>query len=153
MKALIEFCRQHGTPKLKAAPDDRLEAYLEWARARGFLVVAGAEGRIAGLGIGWPCDLRAPTTPDFQGQTLYVANLACPTPAALREVLDTGARRWPRVRGFAGHRAELLVSYGLRHARLLYRLAAGEGERGSREAGELGSRGEREKGRMLCTTI
>ncbi|HEY6565385.1 MAG TPA: hypothetical protein VIY86_12865 [Pirellulaceae bacterium] len=124
MKALVEFCRQHGTPKLKAASDERVAEYLDWAEIEGFLVLVKGPGeRIEGLGVAWPCDFSAPTRPATYGQTLYVANLACPSARALCRVLNVGACRWPKVRSFAGHRGDLLVSYGLRHVRLLYRLA------------------------------
>ena len=124
MTALLEFCHRHGTPKLKAAEDGRLLQYLEWAERKHFLVVAQKDEIITGMGIAWPCSLDAVPTPDLKGAALYIANLACIRPEAVVELLDEGARRWPGVRSFVGHRENLLLGYGLRHARLLYRLAA-----------------------------
>jgi len=124
MTALLEFCRLHGTPKLKASPDGRLLQYLEWAERKRFLVVVETAGEIEGMGVAWPCAPNAPTIPDLKGPALYVANLACISAEALVKVLDEGARRWPAALSFVGHRENLLLGYGIRHARLLYRLAA-----------------------------
>ena len=78
---LIEFIRQHGTPKLKAAPEDTLRRYLTQRHVRCIWLPGQA------LGIGW-----------FQEDgTLYVANvMAVDADAAAALVLEF-QRQYPWV--------------------------------------------------------
>lgn len=78
---LIEFIRQHGTPKLRTAPEDTLRRYLTQRHVECIWLPGQA------LGIGW-----------FQEDgTLYVANvMAVDADAAAALVLEF-QRRYPWV--------------------------------------------------------
>ena len=79
--SIIEFIREHGTPKLKAAPEDTLRRYLTQRHVRCIWLPGQA------LGIGW-----------FQEDgTLYVANvMAVDADAAAALVLEF-QRQYPWV--------------------------------------------------------
>ena len=78
---LLQFIREHGTPKLKAAPEDTLRRYLTQRHVRTIWLPGQA------LGIGW-----------FQEDgTLYVANvMAVDADAAAALVLEF-QRQYPWV--------------------------------------------------------
>ncbi len=133
---LIAFCRTHGTPKLRVAPEEHLRAHLAKALRHGHLVrAAGPGGRTAALGIAWPCSPEAPLQALRVSEFLYVANLCATGPRALGMLMLAAHERWPRVRAFLADRvpkrrredpthAGHPQIYGPRQSRLLWRLAA-----------------------------
>jgi hypothetical protein len=78
---LIEFIREHGTPKLKAAPEDTLRRYLTQRHVRCIWLPGQA------LGIGW-----------FQEDgTLYVANVMAVDAEAAADLVAEFRRQYPWV--------------------------------------------------------
>lgn len=112
---LMAFCREHGTPKLRALRPAALQGYLTWARMAGGLVqVWRPAGGTLALGLGWPVRWRG--EPDFDpmvahdpaGGHLYVANLVATEGSALRAVFEEARRRWGTGRPWLGHRVPKL---------------------------------------------
>lgn len=127
--SIIEFIREHGTPKLKAAPEDTLRRYLTQRHVRCIWLPGQA------LGIGW-----------FQEDgTLYVANvMAVDADAAAALVLEF-QRQYPWVEELLADRVPMTErKTNLNHPgrrklyslELLERLARLCGHRANQPAGE-----------------
>lgn len=88
---LLQFIREHGTPKLRAAPEETLRRYLTQRHVR-FIWLPGRA-----LGIGWP---------QADGP-LYVANVMTVDAAATRDLVREFVRQYPWVREIEADRVPM----------------------------------------------
>ena len=134
MTDLVQFCKEHGTPKLRAAAVPALSLYLAWALQRQAVGVVEDETGIVAVGIAWPVrdDGRQMEDPTWnairaavpESPLVYVANMASPDPDARRRLIEWAANRYPFAQEFCGHRertsGNTFVRYPLRTAARFY---------------------------------